>query len=788
MSSTVTNVSHTNIPIIWSQYLHRRVMRLLLQYDPHLFQGHFRRFYTQSTMPKLPLFQLYDSYLKLLLLKDELLGDILPRIRRQLSSQNDQLSTQEEAPTRGEIDWSRTIMRTLNETPDLPPLRFDTNQQQRSLLTTENVFVVAILLKYRQAIQELLKKDLADEILNDQERQQLTAIEEHIDRELVASYDHTLLKEAQSADIEQLAEQVRKRLPPGNSAYRDIYQWWEQLNILHIGKALDRNQLTLTSKRADDRSNVWLYELWIVLELLHMLDDLRVIKSIDMQIEGDIIRFRFPWNDQNFLFTYHRQPLLANEMAPGWNNIPATNARYTIEREHPLELRPKDIIVWREPPVSLATSYESTPNGYTIELQKLLGEMRLQGTRHAALFAPTFPEPALGEPYTRASRDASLYTEGMSYNLKDPSIRLCKLVPGMDIKLLQDRLKALLNDVTSKEVLPERAEPACHGIILDEDTINDGRYRPVSYNVLCPKPHIGEGVFDLVNDKVHCLKDARICHIYGQAKIPPFVVRVSTRDAMDQQSSDIRKGADETLKKAEQNGEEEKVEQLRNHIFLGVGRAVEQYVKLRGNTDTIEAYFEEWIFGDYWRNHPRCLTKETRDILLSGAYVWDEYKQTALDDWAAPAVQFCRALETEIKRRIHDYYPDPKCYYPDINKTGFDVPSGNMTLGAAEGIYKFQVRDLQSAKDKNEAKRIQTAKENWDLCCTIATHSGADIPALEVIFKQMINEQVSQNRNHLAHGGPVSQGTAQALRNAIIGRRDKPGILYRLAECLEPKK
>jgi hypothetical protein len=34
-------------------------------------------------------------------LLDELLGDILPRIRRQLGTQNNQLATQEEAPTRG---------------------------------------------------------------------------------------------------------------------------------------------------------------------------------------------------------------------------------------------------------------------------------------------------------------------------------------------------------------------------------------------------------------------------------------------------------------------------------------------------------------------------------------------------------------------------------------------------------------------------------------------------------------------------------------------------------------
>jgi hypothetical protein len=790
MSSTPTSIndlSRPNTPAFWSQYLHRRVMRLLLQHDQHLFQSHFRRFYTQSTLPTLPLFQLYDSYLKLLLLKDELLGDILPRIRRQLSTQNNQLSTQEEAPTRGEIDWSRTITRTLNETPDLPPLRFDTNQQQRSLLNAENVFVVAILLQYRQAVQDILKKDLSDEILSDQERQQFTTIEEHIDRELAVSYNHTLLKEAQQADIDQLADQVRRRLPPGNSAYRDIFHWWEQLNELQIGKALDHNHLTLISKRTDDKSNSWLYELWITLELLHLLDDLQSIKPTDILITGNQIRFRFTWNERHFFFTYHRQLLRENEIAPGWNNIPATNARYTIEREYSLEVRLKDSIVWREPPVCLDSSYESASNGYTIPLQTLLGEMRLQGTKHAALFAPTFPEPASEELYTIASRDASMYTEGMSYNLNDPSIRLCRLVPGMDLQRLQGRLKALLDDLTSTEVLPERSQPACHGIILDEDTINDGRSRPVSYNVLCPKPHIGEGAFDLVNDKVHCLKDPRLCHIYGQAKIPPFVVRASTRDAMDQQSSDIRNRADDTLKQAEQNGEEEKAEQLRNHIFLGIGRAVEQYVKLRGNTDTIEAYFEEWIFGDYWRNHPRCLTKETRDILLSGAYVWDEYKQTALDDWAAPAVQFCRALEAEIKRRIHDHYPGSKDYYTDVRQKGFDVPRENMTLGSVETIYAFKDQDLFTAHP-NDKNKIRSAQHNWILCKAIVAHSKGDLQEFEDILRCMVNEHISHNRNKLAHGGSISQNIAQELRDTIIGRRDKPGILYRLVECLEPKR
>ncbi len=168
--------------------------------------------------------------------------------------------------------------------------------------------------------------------------------------------------------------------------------------------------------------------------------------------------------------------------------------------------------------------------------------------------------------------------------------------------------------------------------------------------------------------------------------------------------------------------------------------------------------------------------------------MWDEYKQTMLNDWAAPAIQYCRALETEIKRRLHDYYPDAKYHYPDIDKTGFDVPFGNMTLGAVETIYRLMVRDRKSAKDKNEEKRIQTGKNNWNLCCILVTRSGGDISAFEALLKQMVDEHVTSNRNEIAHGKPIAQSTAQELREAIIGRKGKAGILYRLVECLEPKK
>src|SRR5262245_47801134 len=84
---------------IWSQQLQRRVMRLLLLHDQRLFRGHFRAFYTESDLSDLPLYQQYDRFLTLRTLSAELLDDIMPRVRRQLSLQTDQARLRESAPT-----------------------------------------------------------------------------------------------------------------------------------------------------------------------------------------------------------------------------------------------------------------------------------------------------------------------------------------------------------------------------------------------------------------------------------------------------------------------------------------------------------------------------------------------------------------------------------------------------------------------------------------------------------------------------------------------------------------
>src|SRR2546426_4999903 len=149
IETTPTTAGHEEQTRQWSQQLQRRILRLLLQHDEPLLRNQFRQFFVESTLPRLPLLQQYDRYVKLQILSNELLDDILPRIRRQLSLKTNHARLHEEAPTRGDIDWQHTLERSWMQAPGQPPLKFETRLRQRTLDTHENVLTVAILLAFR---------------------------------------------------------------------------------------------------------------------------------------------------------------------------------------------------------------------------------------------------------------------------------------------------------------------------------------------------------------------------------------------------------------------------------------------------------------------------------------------------------------------------------------------------------------------------------------------------------------------------------------------------------------
>jgi hypothetical protein len=738
-------------------------MRLLLLHDQRLFHGQFRMFYTGSDLPRLPIFVQYDQYLRLRTLSSELLDDIMPRIRRQLSLQTDQARLREAAPTRGDIDWPRTIQRGWHETPGLPPIEFETRLRQRSSATPENLFTVAVLLAYRACMRQFLADSLADETLLYEERQTLTTADEQAERELAATYARALIAAAGQHDASVFAEQVAARLRPGPNPYRDLVDWWRRFDGFRVGRGTDTQKQALAAARSDEKADAWLYELWIMLEMLHLLNQDAAVGPNDVGVNTDRLQAAFVWNGQKLRLTYNRQAEAAKSGVAGWNNSPGVRPDYTIERIDALKFEHNGVLIWREPPIVLDAKYYlagTDPERTHAPIKKLLGDMALLHVSQCFLFFPCLPEPLAGQPITRTvERHAQRHHSGMPLS---PQVHVCRLVPDMPIPALQERLRAVFSQI-SEHMQKHPVAITCQGVCLDPDSVGPhGQRGSHELQVLCPKPHIGPGVYDLVRRDHDCLQNERLCHVKGQPIVPPFVVRATSDSELRQQTSDIRTRSAAHLHAIEQASDDESqayAEHLRTQIVTGVGRAVEQYVKMRGNTKTIEEHMEQWVFGEYWQAHPRALAQETQKMLISGEYVWQEYLQSSLDDWAAPAIQYCRALELELRRRLYNHTPKE-----------YKVMGAGWTLGTP--LHAF-------------GRQNSNAQHNWALFEALVTNSSSDMAAFEVTLKRLVDGQIAHQRNKLAHGEATVQSAAEAIRTLIIGTRRQPGVLCWLAEHLD---
>jgi hypothetical protein len=741
--------------------LQRRVLRLLIQHHEQMFRGQFRIFFVGSALPQIPLLLQYDRYMKLYALSNELLDDILPRIRRQLSLKTSQARLLEEAPTRGDIDWQRTLERSWSQAPGQPPLQFGTRLRRHTLDTPENVLTVAILSAYRRELRLARDEGLADEEFSRQERAFLAGVDERAERELAAPYARALLNQARSVSIDALEQEVARHLRPGPSPYRDLLSWWQRFQEFRVGRAAVEQALALASRRSDEKSDAWLYELWIMLEFLHFLHSERCIQPQDLTVVPDHLACVFAWQGRRFRLLYNRQLDTATSFEVGWEHAPASRPDYSIERADPLEIRHQNRLIWRDPPVILDAKYYlegSDPERTHGPVKKLLGDMALLEAEVGMLFFPRLPEPSGDASITRTIRKSrERYTpQGEATQ----QVHLYHLEPSMPLSQIQQRLRAVLDLATRH--LPERSQPVCEGTWLDPDSVHAGAGALPGHTILCPKRHVGPGITDLVNVDSDCLKNPLLCHVMGQPIVPPFVSRVMTQEQLAQRSNDLRTRSDEQLREAEVSDNQTGAESIRQHIFTGIGRAVEQYIKLFANTGAIENMFETWIFGERWKIHPYSLDEHTRNSLVSGEYVWQNYLEATLHDWAAPAIQFCRALEHELHRRFG--YPTHDQYH--LAKSGF-------TLGTIPYAYNNRSRDKNAA-------------HNWSLLIALVKRSGSSSAEFEALVERINSEQVTVYRNLLAHSGFVNRDIAASLRKSIIGDKHSPGILCWLAEHIEP--
>jgi hypothetical protein len=147
----------------------------------------------------------------------------------------------------------------------------------------------------------------------------------------------------------------------------------------------------------------------------------------------------------------------------------------------------------------------------------MLGDLELLGSSCGMLFFPLIAQPTDETQITRTIQRKEDHYQPSSVTA--PGIHLYQISPTLPLSTLQQRLRAILDLATDH--LPERPFPICQGTFLGKGTRNATGYIPQPQTILCPKQHIGPGVFDLVNRDRDCLKNPRLCHVIGQPIEPP---------------------------------------------------------------------------------------------------------------------------------------------------------------------------------------------------------------------------------------------------------------------------
>lgn len=176
-----------------------------------------------------------------------------------------------------------------------------------------------------------------------------------------------------------------------------------------------------------------------------------------------------------------------------------------------------------------------------------------------------------------------------------------------------------------------------------------------------------------------------------------------------------------------------------------------------------------FVFGPFWSDatNKRGLPAEVQHMLVSGEYVYHEFDKIGIDDWAATAVQYTRAIEHQLKQRLYLHLGKPS---PLKNKQGHVLHDHEFTFGTVSTAFN---------------KRY-TGDHNWATFVAQAVHpAGAKESELEAALKQIDGLRVL--RNSIAHPEHVDQAKAQQVRDITIGEPDTsiPSMLRQLIEILD---
>lgn len=772
---------------LWMQ---GRMVELLLRHDAPRFGKTFgERVADRLADPRL---RRYRELAVAFYLRDELFDSILPRIKRRLSFLAPREILVEDLPPRGRIDWSRTMAASLRDRPGEVPLEVQTRQRRRHFATPENLLTVATLIEYRALAQRLLESETVQtgaQALS----HPLHEIVDACTRELVFPQFAGLVRDASVmlegaaaqtiADIE--AAVVEQLLPGRNSAYDDLLAWRGKLAALQL---LDRTAETPADAMlgSDPARDNYLYQLWLFYEIADLLQ--RAGRLLDWQINDMILTFSWGAGPNQPRYRIQHDQAIPKH----WLNAPGVRPDFYIQRADRLEVpqKPNDPLIWHEQGYVLDAKYykpRDSAHAPSSPVKRMIADLHLTGERHGALLfafqghtpsdaaylAEDEPEPDVEQP-PQSIQPLYQVAPDLSRSFaiqSDIQIDIWRVLPEsvQEGQTARSVITAVLD--RAHRTLTQRVEVECYGALPDVDTINPGGTHPQRCGncgellAYCPKPHVSRDRIDRVCPRCDCLRNLRLCHIAGRAITiaPPFVKRILTRDELLASVASMRAWLQEHIDPEDSS---EQAEMAREQLLRTVGELTDSYIKMtRADTRQTEQGLREWVFGSYWNdtNHPRGLPEAVRNMLISGEYVWNDFQHSTIEDWAACAVQYTRALEYEIHRRIYD-----PCGTRLLLGKGKPMESWQFTIGRVMFLY--------SEREKNT---------NWQTVLDLVAQPSALDEAGMIRLVTDI-ESIRKARNKVAHAEHIDAELANRIRGIVLGQQGQAGLLYRICSQLNP--